>query len=63
MLSQLLNVLIDVRGFVPFNVPRDCPIITNLVYADNVIIFSSGLKSALWLIIRSLEVYCSVSGQ
>ena len=63
VLSQLLNALIDVWRFVPFNVPRGYPIITHLAYADDVMKFSSGLKSSLQSIMRYLEAYCSVLGQ
>ncbi|XP_027184038.1 uncharacterized protein LOC113782345 [Coffea eugenioides] len=63
VLSRSLNALLGLRAFVPFKVPRGCPPITHLAYADDVIIFCSGLKASLQVILRTLDAYCSISGQ
>ena len=47
----------------PFEVPLGCPVVTHLAYEDDVIIFSSGMKTSLQLIIKSLEDYEMISGQ
>ena len=47
----------------PFKVPLGCPVVTHLVYADDVIIFSSGMKKSLQLIMKVLEDYAMISGQ
>ncbi|XP_071913983.1 uncharacterized protein [Coffea arabica] len=63
VLSRSLNALLGDREFVPFKVPRGCPNISHLAYADDVMTFSSGLKSSLKMVMRSMEAYCNVSGQ
>ena len=63
MLSQLLNSLVSHRGYVPFKVPLGCLIVTHLVYADDVIIFSSGMKRSLQLVIKTLEDNTLILGQ
>nr|XP_027120471.1 uncharacterized protein LOC113737437 [Coffea arabica] len=62
VLSRLLNSLIGQWGFVPFKVPLGCPVVTHLAYANDVIIFSSGMKKSLQLIIKALEDYEMISG-
>ena len=44
VLSRSLNALLGDRGFAPFKVPKGCPNISHLAYADDVMIFSSDLK-------------------
>ena len=63
ILSRSINVLLADRGFVPFKIPRDSPNISHLAYADDVMIFNSGLKRSFKIVMRSLEAYCNVSGQ
>ncbi|XP_027096071.1 uncharacterized protein [Coffea arabica] len=63
VLSRLLNSLLLSKGFKPFKVPPGCPSITHLAYADDVIIFSSGLKRSIQLVMNVLHSYVSVSGQ
>ena len=62
-LSRALTALVEQRQFHPFKVPIGCPIITHLAFADDVVIFTSGLKSSLRLVVRVLEDYCEGSGQ
>ena len=62
-LSRALNALVRQRQFHPFKVSPGCPIVTHLSFADDVVIFSSGLKPTLQLLIRVLEEYFAVSGQ
>ncbi|XP_027077095.1 uncharacterized protein [Coffea arabica] len=61
--SRSLNSLVGQRGFLPFKVPTSCPIVTHLAYADDVIIFCSGVKRTLKKVMSVLENYCCVSGQ
>ena len=63
VLARSLNELPLHRRFNPFKVPRRCPVITHLSYADDVVIFTSGLKSSLQLLIGLLNDYGPVSGQ
>nr|XP_027071629.1 uncharacterized protein LOC113696407 [Coffea arabica] len=63
VLSRLLNSLVGQRGFLPFKIPSTCPVITHLAFADDVIIFCSGVKSTLRHVMRVLGLYCSTSGQ
>nr|XP_027083712.1 uncharacterized protein LOC113706014 [Coffea arabica] len=50
-------------GFTPFRVPRGCPPITHLTYADDIIVFSSRLRQSMRLVMKALDAYVSVSGQ
>ena len=63
VLSLHLNSLSRRPGFVPFKVPKGCPIVTHLAYADDIIIFSSSMKRSLQLVMQVLEDYKSISGQ
>ncbi|XP_071912409.1 uncharacterized protein [Coffea arabica] len=63
VLSRHLNSLSGRQGFIPFRVPMGCPIITHLAYANDIIIFSSGMKKSLQLVMQVLENYTSISGQ
>ena len=63
VLSRSLNALLADRRFVPFKVPRSCPNISPLAYADDVMIFTSGLKRSLKMVLCAVEAYCNVSGQ
>ncbi|XP_071923146.1 uncharacterized protein [Coffea arabica] len=63
VLSGLLNSLVGQRAFCPFKVPSKCPIITHIAYADDVIVFCSGVKSTLQQVMRVLETYYGTSGQ
>ena len=63
MLSRLLNSLVGQWGFVPFKTPPGCPVVFHLAYADDVIIFLSGLKKSLQLIMKVLKDYEKISGQ
>ena len=46
-LSRTLNALVGQGQFQPFKVPLGCPAITHLSFADDVVIFTNGLKSSL----------------
>nr|XP_027075880.1 uncharacterized protein LOC113699725 [Coffea arabica] len=63
VLFKSLNALATQRRFTPFKVPARCPIVSHLAYADDVIIFSSGVTSSLRLINGALKRYCMVSSQ
>ncbi|XP_027150296.1 uncharacterized protein LOC113750530 [Coffea eugenioides] len=49
VLFRSLNQLVHQRGFQGFSVPRGCPTITHLGYADDVLIFSSATATFLHL--------------
>ncbi|XP_027062756.1 uncharacterized protein [Coffea arabica] len=55
--------LVHCRGFQGFRVPRGCPIVTHLGYADDVLVFSSANASSLRLVMSVLEEYEASSGQ
>lgn len=63
VLSRSLNALLLRRRFHPFELPVGCPAIMHLAYADDVVIFSSELKTSLQLVICILRDYCEVSRQ
>ena len=58
-----MNALVGQRQFHPYKVSIGCRIVTHLSYADDVVIFTSCLKSSLCLVMRVLEDYCAISGQ
>ena len=57
VLSRGLNNLTQQVGFVGFRVPRGCPTVTHLAFADDVIIFSNGSTAALKAIMQVLGEY------
>ena len=59
----MLNALVERRCFHPFKIPLGCPIVTHQSFADDVVIFTSGLKSFLRVLMHVLEDYYAVSGQ
>ncbi|XP_027184167.1 uncharacterized protein LOC113782475 [Coffea eugenioides] len=63
VLSRALNSLVTQRGFTPFRVPPQCPVVSHLAFADDVIIFPSGGRSSLKLVKRVLDDYSVASGQ
>ena len=63
VLSLSLNKLLENRDFKCFSVPRGCPKITHLSYADDVIIFLSACPSSLWCVMQTIGWYEEVSGQ
>ena len=62
VLSRFLNSMISQRDFMPFRVAQGCPIITHLAYADDIMIFWSGMKRSLKLVMKVLEDFAVVSG-
>ena len=63
VLSRGLNNLTTQPGFRGFSIPRGCPPVTHLAFADDVLIFSNGSTTALKQITRVLDTYQRVSGQ
>nr|XP_027067665.1 uncharacterized protein LOC113693307 [Coffea arabica] len=63
VLSRSLNSLPYFRGFQGFFVPRGCPLVTHLGYADDVLVFSSATVRSLKLVKWVLTTYEAVSGQ
>nr|XP_027088662.1 uncharacterized protein LOC113710011 [Coffea arabica] len=63
VLSRSLNALAEHRSYRPFKVPSGCPVVTHLAYADDVIIFTNGLKASVQLVKRVVDGYYSLSGQ
>ena len=47
VLSRGLNNLTQQVDFLAFRVPRGCPTVTHLAFADDVLIFSNGSTAAL----------------
>lgn len=60
--SRALNNLALRRGFSPFKVPSGCPIVTHLAYADDVLIFSSGTRKSLGMVMEVIAQYELLSG-
>nr|XP_027083566.1 uncharacterized protein LOC113705856 [Coffea arabica] len=63
VLSQGLNSLATQSSFVGFKVPRLCPTITHLAFANDVIIFANGDMASLKKVMRILEWYQNDSSQ
>ena len=59
----MLNQLQSRPGFCGFKVPRSCPPISHLGFADDILIFSSASSSSLKLLMKMLARYESVSEQ
>lgn len=62
-LSRALNIFPQHRSFIPFKIQHNCPIITPLAFADDVIIFSSRIQKILELIRDALKSYERYYGQ
>ncbi|XP_071940698.1 uncharacterized protein [Coffea arabica] len=63
VLSRSLNKLQSHRGFQGFRVPRECPLVSHLGYADDVLVFSSAVMKSLKLVKWVLTDYEAVFGQ
>ena len=63
VLSRSLNKLQSHRGFQGFRVPRECPLVSHLGYADDVLVFSSAVMTSLKLVKWVLTDYEAVFGQ
>lgn len=63
VLSRLLNQLLLHPRFNGFKVPRGCPLVSHLGYADDILIFSSASAVSLKLLMEMLKKYELVSGQ
>ncbi|XP_059285601.1 uncharacterized protein LOC132039072 [Lycium ferocissimum] len=62
-LSKALNHLHDKEGYRGFYMNHAGPQINHLYYADDLVIFSSGDKNSLRMIMKKLRQYEDVSGQ
>lgn len=60
--SRSLNLLLVNPSFYPYAVPRGCPFITHLGYADDIIIFSSGTRKSLDAVMKVIHSYERRSG-
>ena len=58
-----LNLMLDDPNFTHYAIPRNCPVISHLSYADDIIIFSSGLKKSLNAIKKVIKIYENCSGK
>ncbi|XP_027156511.1 uncharacterized protein LOC113757398 [Coffea eugenioides] len=63
VLSRGLNSLAAQSRFLGFMVPRGCPPVTHLAFADDVLVFANGSSSSLKDIMRVLKMYQLASGQ
>ena len=63
VLSRSLNALAKHHSFRPFKVSSGCPLVTHLAYANDVVIFTSGLKTSVKLVKGVVNEYCDASGQ
>ncbi|XP_027062955.1 uncharacterized protein [Coffea arabica] len=63
VLSRGLNLLYFQSNFVGYKVPRHCPTISHLAFADDIIIFANGSASSLKKIMLVLELYQKALGQ
>ncbi|XP_059289514.1 uncharacterized protein LOC132043044 [Lycium ferocissimum] len=63
VLSRMMNKLFHNHSFHGFYMEKRGPQINHLSFADDVIVFSSGKKKSLQLIMKTLSKYEQVSGQ
>ncbi|XP_071933165.1 uncharacterized protein [Coffea arabica] len=63
VISRSLNALAKHKKFKPFRTPSGFPMVTHLAFADDVVIFTSGLKASIQLVKKVVDGYCLVSGQ
>lgn len=63
VLSIMLNQLPHKNQYIEFSMLHNGPQITHLAYADDVVIFTSGGKRSLKLVIHQLQNYENCSGQ
>ncbi|XP_060182469.1 uncharacterized protein LOC132612163 [Lycium barbarum] len=63
VLSIMLNQLPHINQYRGFSMPHNGPQITHLTYSDDVIIFSTGGKKSLMLVMHQLQNYQKCSGQ
>ena len=62
-LSWALNALVSHSRVVGYKVLRYCPLVSHLVFADDVIVFANGGADSLKRVMQILECYQSDSGQ
>ncbi|KAM3237314.1 hypothetical protein P3L10_012343 [Capsicum annuum] len=63
VLSGLLNNLIHSEHFLPFSMPVRGPVINHFLYADNIVIFTSGNTKSIRMIKKQIHRYEKSSGQ
>lgn len=63
LLSNMLNNLYENRRFTGFCIPRQGPQVNHLAFADNMILFVSGKKKTMRLVMKTLTKYEKISGQ
>lgn len=56
------NFFLD-KNFIPFSMPTGGPFINHLTYADDIVIFTSGSRNSLNLIMNCIGNYDASSGQ
>lgn len=61
--SKGLSKLYSIGTLKPFKVPRDCPSISHLLYANDVLLFANGEKRNLEKLLNFIKQYESASGQ
>lgn len=57
VLSSLIHVDVDVGQIGTFYHPRECLIISHLLYADDLSVFTNGVCSSLTQLLNILQVY------
>ncbi|XP_042969986.1 uncharacterized protein LOC122302667 [Carya illinoinensis] len=63
ILSRLLKKSFQEMRIIPFQHPRGAPIISHLLYADDIVIFANVDKKLIWAISEVLTIYESWSGK
>ncbi|KAL9687628.1 hypothetical protein QQ045_032033 [Rhodiola kirilowii] len=61
--SRLINHSIIHRKVIPYQVKGTCTNIQHLLYADDLLIFSSGMKISISKLLGLIEAFCNLSGQ
>lgn len=63
ILSAMLNNLQNRRGFTGFYINRVGPHVNHLAFADDLILFSSGTRKTIKIVMKTLEKYEAISRQ
>nr|XP_009618786.1 uncharacterized protein LOC104110923 [Nicotiana tomentosiformis] len=62
-LSRKLNLITSLDDYKGFHMNKNGPLINHLVYVDDIILFSSGCRKSLILLMEALTGYEKISGQ
>lgn len=59
----MLKFNFDRGKIIPFSHPRGAPLISHLLYADDISVFANGGRSSIKIILEIFDLYADWSGQ